>query len=148
MKDIRVQTIAWDSPAGDDARRIRMTVFVDEQRVPPEIELDEIDPVAHHVLTSDAESGNALGTARLYEYEPGVGRIGRMAVLSEARDRGVGGAMMQALIEECRDRGWRKVVLDSQIRAIPFYARYGFTVCGPEHMDAGIPHKLMSLDLE
>lgn len=122
------------------AEPVRYAVFVDEQKVPADIELDEFDPVSLHALAFDAE-GRVLGTGRLLP----DGHIGRMAVLRQARGIGVGSALLQALMQAARARGDREVLLSAQTHAIPFYGRFGFVAKGEEYDDAGIPHRMMRL---
>lgn len=117
------------------AKAIRFDVFVDEQKVPAEIELDDMDAVCLHALAWDAQ-GNAVGTGRLLP----DGHIGRMAVRRSARGSGVGGALLKALMEQARLRGDTRVVLNAQTQAAPFYQRHGFEVVGPEFEEAGIAH--------
>jgi predicted GNAT family N-acyltransferase len=119
----------------EDARRIRYDVFVIEQKVPVELEWDEMDAVSLHAVVYD-EDGAPIGTGRLLP----DGHIGRMAVHSTARGRGIGGVILQALMDEARARGDRAVILNAQIQAEGFYQRFGFERCGPEFMEAGIPH--------
>jgi predicted GNAT family N-acyltransferase len=124
------------------AEPIRFRVFVEEQKVPAEMELDEFDAVSLHALARDA-AGRALGTGRLLP----DGHIGRMAVLPQARGQGVGAALLRALMQAARDRGEREVALSAQTHAIAFYERFGFVVEGEEYDDAGIPHRMMRLVL-
>lgn len=119
-------------------RRVRETVFVDEQRVPLELEWDEDDETALHALAEDGD-GNPVGTGRLTR----DGRIGRMAVMKDWRGQGVGGAILQWLTDAARTRGLEELVLSAQISAIQFYRRFGYTEEGGEFLDAGIPHRLM-----
>ena len=119
---------------------IRTTVFVEEQEVPLELEMDEYDAVATHFLLRDGET--PLATARLLD-KHGLAKIGRVAVLKEARGRGLGLLLMQAVIEEAKRRGFTESVLDAQTYAVPFYARLGYIAEGEEFDDAGIPHFLM-----
>ncbi|MBI5155114.1 GNAT family N-acetyltransferase [Candidatus Poribacteria bacterium] len=143
---VRVEAAEWNSPAADEARRIRMTVFVGEQKVPAEMEIDAIDPGAHHVVAYNGD-GEAVGTGRLFTdpKDEACGHIGRMAVAASARGRGVGARMLEALIAESRRRGYRRIVLSSQSHAMGFYAKHGFRAFGGEYMDAGIPHRDMEL---
>ena len=144
-----VQPVAWDSPEGEQARRIRLTVFVDEQAVPIEEEIDAIDPEAHHVLAVD-ESGCACGTGRMFPdpADPSCAHVGRMAVTKPARGTGCGAALLKSLVEDARRAGYKKVVLSSQTHALGFYERMGFRAYGEEYLDAGIPHRDMDLRLE
>jgi len=119
---------------------IRTTVFVEEQEVPLELEMDEYDAIATHFLLRDGET--PLATARLLD-KHGLAKIGRVAVLKEARGRGLGLLLMQAVIEEAKRRGFTESVLDAQTYAVPFYARLGYVAEGAEFDDAGIPHFLM-----
>ena len=119
---------------------IRKAVFVEEQAVPLELELDEYDAAATHFLLTDGE--RPLATARLLS-KHGLAKIGRVAVLKDARGRGLGLALMAFVLDEARRQGFTEAVLDSQTYAIPFYARLGFIAEGDEFDDAGIPHYLM-----
>ena len=114
----------WDT-LSRDASAIRFEVFVDEQKVPAEIELDEMDAVCLHAVAYDA-AGNAIGTGRLLP----DGHIGRMAVRKAGRGTGVGGAILQQLMQKARARGDAAVVLNAQTVAAPFYARHGFAAGG------------------
>ncbi|TSA11143.1 MAG: GNAT family N-acetyltransferase [Betaproteobacteria bacterium] len=136
-----VTLCAWDD-ARPDARRIREQVFVREQGVPLELEWDDHDVHCDHALAY-SDDGVAIGTGRLLP----DGHIGRMAVLSEWRGKGVGALLLLALVEQARMRGHTAAHLNAQIHAAGFYRRYGFEVEGPEFMEAGIPHVAMQRDL-
>jgi predicted GNAT family N-acyltransferase len=111
--------------------------------VPEGLEWDGLDESATHVLASDAD-GRPVGTGRLLD----DGRIGRIAVLAEHRGRGVGSAILQRLIETAAERGLARVSLHAQVNALEFYRRHGFQVEGGEFLEAGIPHRRMTLALE
>jgi len=130
----RVRLVDWREASGT-LSAIRTTVFVGEQGVPPEIEIDGRDPGCAHVV-AESDSGGAVGTGRLMP----EGRIGRMAVLAAWRGRGVGAAMLEALMAEARRRGFRETYLHAQSHARDFYARHGYVVEGGEYLEAGIPH--------
>ena len=130
----RVRLVDWREASGT-LSAIRTTVFVGEQGVPPEIEIDGRDPGCAHVV-AESDSGGAVGTGRLMP----EGRIGRMAVLAAWRGRGVGAAMLEALVAEAKRRGFRETYLHAQAHAKDFYARHGFVVEGEEYLEAGIPH--------
>lgn len=125
-------------------RSVRETVFVHEQSVPPDFELDvDRDPLCEHVLAFDAQ-GEPIGTGRLTPDR----RIGRLAVLADWRGRGVGVALLAALVERARELGWRELSLHSQASAIGFYARHGFLPVGERFIQAGIEHLSMSRQLD
>lgn len=120
------------------AQPIRFEVFVDEQQVPAEIELDDMDALCIHAVAYD-EQGAPLATGRLLP----DGHIGRMAVRKAGRGKGVGGAVLQALMAAARARGDSGVVLNAQSHAAPFYTAHGFVREGDEFIEAGIPHITM-----
>ena len=139
MENITI-TLATSPADQEKCFTIRKAVFVVEQTVPLELELDEYDAKAIHFLLW--EGNTPLATARLLD-KHGLAKIGRVAVLKEARGRGLGHRLMEAVIDEARERGFTESVLDSQTYAIPFYARLGYIAEGDEFDDAGIPHFLM-----
>ena len=134
-----VEGIAYEAGL-PDLRRVRETVFVQEQGVPLALEWDELDPLCHHVVARDAR-GEAIGTGRLSPKRT----IGRMAVLRDWRGRGVGDAMLRELLVQAIELGWREVSLHAQASAIEFYARHGFLPFGERFEEAGIDHQSMRL---
>ena len=117
---------------------IRHEVFVVEQEVPIDIELDGADPDCRHLLAFDP-AACPIGTARMQAN----GHIGRIAVLEVWRQRGVGARLVEVLIEAAREAGLASVDLDSQVHAIGFYEKRGFEARGDVFMEAGIPHQNM-----
>ena len=138
---IRVTLGDWDTQR-TDAQTVRYEVFVLEQKVPIEMEWDEMDAASLHAVACD-ESGAAVGTGRLLP----DGHIGRMAVRQPARGKGIGARMLEILVEAARQRGDRQVMLNAQTQAEPFYQRYGFLREGDVFMEAGIPHIHMRREL-
>lgn len=136
-----LSTGAWDC-LGDEARTVRAEVFIDEQGVPPEEEVDAEDSVSQHVLARDAE-GRAIGTGRLRA----DGHIGRLAVCRSWRGQAVGSALLSVLMGLARQHGFTQVVLAAQLGAQAFYARHGFAAQGEVFLDAGIEHILMRRSL-
>lgn len=136
-----VRPVNWIA-SRDKLRAVRRAVFVEEQHVPEELEWDDADERAYHVLASDDE-GEPVGTGRLKI----DGQIGRMAVAKAWRGRGVGAAILQALISLADKEGCRVVRLHAQTHALDFYAKHGFTAVGGEFDEAGIPHRAMELRL-
>ena len=135
---VEVRTGAWNE-LGVAAREIRTEVFVDEQKIPADMEWDEADAACIHAVAFN-RFGLALGTGRLLEHVPGVAKIGRMAVRQTVRGSNVGRAVLDALLQSARQRGDREAILHAQMSAAPFYARAGFSARGPVFEEAGIPH--------
>lgn len=124
-------------------RALRFTVFVDEQHVPAEIEMDDRDPHCIHLLAY--EGPDPVGTARIdVEHD---GKIGRLAVLATARRRGIGKALMEELHAIARAHGLARVWCHAQVAATPFYAKLGYRPSGPRFDEAGIEHVRMQRPL-
>ncbi len=116
---------------------VREEVFVVEQNVPVEIEIDGEDPSCRHVAALDGE--RFIGTARLMP----DGRIGRVAVLKEYRRKGVGSQLINALLEMARSSGCTESYLHGQMDSIAFYEQLGFVAEGGIFYEADIPHRTM-----
>lgn len=134
---ITIELCSWDR-AREEASRIRFAVFVEEQGVPADIEMDEHDVNCIHALAR-TEDGRVVATGRLLP----DGHVGRMAVAKTHRGSGVGGRMLEALVAAARARGDRAVVLSAQTHASGFYRRHGFVAEGEVYEEAGIPHQDM-----
>ncbi len=122
---------------------VRIHVFCDEQGYAREVELDEMDNTARHLLL--LADGVPAGTGRLYwrNTEEGTMGIGRLAVEKAWRGYGFGRLLVEEMEKQAKDLGAAAVLLDAQTRAIGFYEKLGYTVCGEEHMDGHVPHKMM-----
>ena len=128
------------------AQALRTAVFVEEQNVPAELEWDDDDATALHALALN-RFGAAVATGRLLQPEPGVAKIGRMAVHQAVRGSGVGRSVLEALLEAGRARGDTEARLNAQTSAMPFYRRAGFEATGEQFDEAGIPHIAMRRSL-
>jgi predicted GNAT family N-acyltransferase len=136
MLDVRVGDWATLSA---QAKAIRTAVFLEEQKIPAEMEWDDADAHCVHAVAFN-RLGLPLATGRLLQEAPGVARIGRMASIQVARGCGVGRAVLEALMTAARVRGDREVMLHAQTSASSFYARAGFTPRGEFFEEAGIAH--------
>lgn len=139
-KPFTVRIVDW-AIAHEALAKIRLQVFVEEQNVPAEIVMDDLDADGVHAAVPDAD-GNVIGTARLILSQP-LPRIGFMAVLKKWRNAGVGGEMLEQLCDAAKQRGFVEVMVHSQTHASPFYFRHGFLSHGSEFFVAGIPHQEM-----
>lgn len=123
-------------------RAVREPVFVQEQRVPLELEWDELDPLSVHAIAFDVDD-QPIGTGRL---TPEC-KIGRMAVLPAWRNKGVGVALLEQLMDIAQSLGYPVIELHAQVDAIAFYERHGFLAYGDEFEEAGIRHRHMQRTL-
>jgi YbgC/YbaW family acyl-CoA thioester hydrolase len=144
VTDVRVGS--W-SGLGADAKRIRSEVFIEEQRIPAELEHDAADAVAVHAVAYN-RMGRAVATGRLLAPDgSGTGQIGRMAVERVLRGGRLGRQVLEALCHAGRQRGDRAIVLHAQRSAEGFYERLGFVRQGEPYEEAGIPHVTMTRSL-
>jgi predicted GNAT family N-acyltransferase len=135
---VRVEVGTWNQ-LGVEASQVRTEVFVEEQRIPAEMEWDAADQTAIHALARN-RMGLAVATGRLLQHAPGVGRIGRMAVSRVLRGSSLGREVLQALMHAATERGDREVLLHAQRTAEGFYARLGFVRRDEPFEEAGIVH--------
>ncbi|HEY6420559.1 MAG TPA: GNAT family N-acetyltransferase [Candidatus Binataceae bacterium] len=147
--EAHIKVIPVATPAQmKQAHAIRRAVFIEEQHVPEEIELDAADADAFHALA--LSDGVAVGCGRMVLYQdvpdpPGAQvKIGRMAVAREHRKSGIGREILLFLMNEARARGLRSAVLDAQLTAEGFYLKNGFTAVGEVFEEAGILHRKMT----
>jgi predicted GNAT family N-acyltransferase len=128
------------------ARAVRFAVFVDEQHVPAEEEIDEHDRTdgdARHALIRDG--GVVVAAGRYYRVAGTTAQVGRMAVLAPYRGRRLGRRLLDALVDDARVRGFTRVALNAQDHAVAFYAKAGFTPFGETLVECDIPHQPMEL---
>ena len=138
MNEIDIQVADWQST--EAIRHIRHAVFVEEQKVPADLEWDADDPLATHFLMRI--DNQAVGTARLLE----DGHIGRVAILADWRGKGLGNQLMSYIMQYAKSLGMRHIELSAQTYARDFYLKLGFQPCSDEYMEAGIPHIAMAWD--
>ena len=121
---------------------IRSEVFIEEQNVPKELEIDEFDPDAFHFIVQNENKHDEqcfIATARLL----GDGHIGRIAVIKAYRHQGVGSKLLVYILQKSLKLGLTSVFLHAQVDAKSFYEKHGFYRQGDIFMDAGIPHITM-----
>ena len=141
--NISIQITDWDE-AKNQVMPIRHEVFVSEQKVPEELEWDELDQDALHTIVKKDQQ--VIGTARLI-IDKTIARIGRMAIQKEHREQGVGQKLLSALTQTAKEKGAQECILHAQTHAIAFYAKAAFEPNGPIFDEAGIPHVEMRLIL-
>jgi predicted GNAT family N-acyltransferase len=135
--------IVTDAASRAAAVQLRMDVFVVEQGVPAEIEIDGRDDEAEHaVLFDDEDPARAVATARLLTVQ-GVGIVGRVAVRRDRRRRGLGAEVMAAIEQRARELGLPLLELHAQLGAQAFYAALGYQAYGDTYLEADIPHVSM-----
>jgi predicted GNAT family N-acyltransferase len=143
----RPATVRTSTGADDFARAlaVRWRVFVEEQGVPADLEHDAADSTSAHVLAELA--GEVIGTGRLVFDSEGA-RIGRVSVLPNFRHRGIGSQLIAALEAEATARGFAEVTLHAQSYVQEIYDKNGYTVSGPNFLEAGIDHVPMTKQLQ
>jgi predicted GNAT family N-acyltransferase len=141
LANIQILQVTWRE-AENYLREVRTTVFIEEQRVTPDFEWDEIDESATHLLVMF--ENQAIACLRIIKYQ----KIGRMAVLKHWRGMGVGRALLTEAIKICKLHGSNCIHLAAQTHAIGFYSKAGFKAVSAEYCDVHIPHVDMQLTLE
>ncbi len=132
---------------------LRMQVFVEEQKVPVEEELDAYDITASHFLVRELHSTAGklpaiIGTARLIDKGEGTGKIGRVAIGQQYRGKGAGALLMRFVERIAMQRGFKRLILEAQCYAIPFYEKLDYIAEGDIFFDANIEHRLMTKSLD
>ena len=127
-----------------EALKIRWRVFVEEQGVPVEDELDGTDEGCLHWLLFHDDV--PVSTLRSRSTDDAMS-IGRVATLRDHRGKGHGKRLMQAAIDHARANALGRVELGAQVAVIPWYQAMGFKPVGSIYDDAGIPHRDMILRL-
>ena len=144
MTEVLVKRVETEAEM-EAAVAVRFRVFVSEQSVPPEEELDEADATATHAI---AISGDVtIGTGRLLSHDAATAVIGRMAVDQEWRRKGIGGQILLFLEEEARVQGYRRSLLHAQEYVKSFYAAHGYVEHGDVFLEVNIPHIEMRKEL-
>ena len=123
-----------------DAFEVRRIVFIDEQRFDPELDIDDIDPIAHHIVIY--ENGRPVATARTFPHESGDGcyAIGRVAVLAEYRGTGMGQFIMQEAENLAVNLGAKSFTLGAQMQAAGFYRKGGYIEYGERYYEEHCEH--------
>lgn len=129
----------------EQAYSVRTTVFVDEQHVPPDVEIDAFDKEAIHLIGYEDDLPIAASRVRFVD---SYGKLERICVLKDQRGKFHGSDMIQAMEDIIRNEGYTKAKLNAQTHAVDFYQRLGYDVVSGEFMDAGIPHVTMTKKLE
>ncbi|MBT2573776.1 GNAT family N-acetyltransferase [Bacillus sp. ISL-51] len=128
----------------NDAFFVRKEVFVKEQQVPEEEEIDHLEDESEHIVIYDGSQPVGAGRWRLKD---SYAKLERICVMKSHRSLGVGAIIMQALEKAAAARGASAFILNAQTRAVPFYEKQGYRVTsGEEFLDAGIPHLEMVKD--
>lgn len=124
----------------EDAFSVRKEVFINEQQVPEEEEIDQYeDEATHFVLYQDNQP---VGAGR-FRVVDGLGKVERICVMKNQRKTGAGKLMMNTIEEYAKELGLSTLKLNAQTHAIPFYSGLGYEVVSEEFLDAGIPHRAM-----
>jgi predicted GNAT family N-acyltransferase len=143
---IAIETQSW-LEARDAAYAIRYAVFIEEQGISADLEIDDYDSIAEHALAY--VDGQCVATARIYldQQNPSKAKIGRMAVLKDFRGQGIGTALLGEAIRAGMMQGASVFELHAQQNAVPFYAKLQFKPDGAIFDEVGIPHQCMRLVL-
>ena len=135
-----ILTVPLASDLGRLGLELRREVFIVEQNVPEDVERDDYDATATHVVA--LLDGNVVGVLRILFLSEHV-KIGRVAVARAARGHGIATLLMNFAMAFARDRGETKFYLTAQTDKLALYEKLGFTAFGDEFQDGGMPHLAM-----
>ncbi|MYL63585.1 GNAT family N-acetyltransferase [Bacillus hwajinpoensis] len=124
----------------EDAFLVRHAVFVGEQQVPAELEIDDYESQAYHFVAYDNSKPTAAGRFRVINQ---IAKAERICVLSSYRKTGLGQLLMKSIEKHARELDLKEIKLNAQRTAVGFYEKLGYKTVSGEFIDAGIPHVTM-----
>ena len=140
--NLKIEIVKWTDGLSQ-LKNIREKVFIQEQKVTPQLEWDGMDEKAIHFLVFNDKA--AIGCARAIVIKDHM-QLGRMAVLKEYRGQGIGGALIEKAMTIAKLNQLSVIYISAQCHAIDFYKKFGFEVKSDIYLDAEIPHRDMTLD--
>ncbi|MFY8176712.1 GNAT family N-acetyltransferase [Candidatus Methylopumilus universalis] len=140
--NLKIEIVKWIDGLSQ-LKNIREKVFIQEQKVTPQLEWDGMDEKAIHFLVFNDKA--AIGCARAIVIKDHM-QLGRMAVLKEYRGQGIGGALIEKAMTIAKLNQLSAIYISAQCHAIDFYKKFGFEVTSDIYLDAEIPHRDMTLD--
>jgi predicted GNAT family N-acyltransferase len=140
---IRTIVAATDSEI-QDALKVRIDVFVEEQQISRELEFDGLDDECIHFVSYDGNQ--PIGAGRLRTIES-TGKVQRICVIKDYRGKKIGNEIMYLIHKTAKEKGLNQLVLHAQETAIPFYEKLGYEISSERFFEAGIPHAEMKLNL-
>ena len=140
--NLKIEIVKWIDGLSQ-LKNIREKVFIQEQKVTPQLEWDDMDEKAIHFLVFNDKA--AIGCARAIVIKDHM-QLGRMAVLKEYRGQGIGGALIEKAVTTAKLNQLSAIYISAQCHAIDFYKKFGFEVTSDIYLDAEIPHRDMTLD--
>ena len=140
--NLKIEIVKWIDGLSQ-LKNIREKVFIQEQKVTPQLEWDGMDEKAIHFLVFNDKA--AIGCARAIVIKDHM-QLGRMAVLKEYRSQGIGGALIEKAMTIAKLNQLSAIYISAQCHAIDFYKKFGFEVTSDIYLDAEIPHRDMTLD--
>jgi predicted GNAT family N-acyltransferase len=140
--NLKIEIVKWIDGLSQ-LKNIREKVFIQEQKVTPQLEWDGMDEKAIHFLVFNDKA--AIGCARAIVIKDHM-QLGRMAVLKEYRGQGIGSALLEKAMTIAKLNQLSAIYISAQCHAIDFYKKFGFEVTSDIYLDAEIPHRDMTLD--
>ncbi|CAM8400126.1 ElaA Predicted acyltransferase [Candidatus Methylopumilus planktonicus] len=140
--NLKIEIVKWIDGLSQ-LKNIREKVFIQEQKVTPQLEWDGMDEKAIHFLVFNDKA--AIGCARAIVIKDHM-QLGRMAVLKEYRGQGIGSALIEKAMTTAKLNQLSAIYISAQCHAIDFYKKFGFEVTSDIYLDAEIPHRDMTLD--
>jgi putative N-acetyltransferase (TIGR04045 family) len=128
--------------------RLRHEVFVREQRIFPETDVDEYDKDAIHIIAIEGASGKVVGGVRCYRKDGDTWFGSRLSADPGYRNGRVGSNLVRFAVKTVKSRGCKTFLAYIQPQNVKFFERLGWKAIGDQVIYHGLPHQLMEADLE
>ncbi len=136
VKELEIKIVQTDEQL-QDAYQVRKEVFVEEQNVPVELEIDELEKMATHFV--GYSEGKPIAASRI-RFQNDYGKMERICIRKDFRGKGYGKDILLFMENYAKENGLNKAKLHGQIQAEKFYQKLGYKTVSDQFMDAGIPH--------
>ncbi|MDN4523609.1 GNAT family N-acetyltransferase [Fictibacillus fluitans] len=139
---MKIKVVTTTDEAYKDALSVRKEVFVNEQNVSEDLEVDHLEDTATHFVLYDTEN-HPIGAGRMRPIEDG-GKVERVCIISNRRKQGLGDLLMKGMEQEAVRLNYPALTLYAQVQAEDFYKKLGYTTTSKEpFIDANILHVAM-----
>lgn len=130
----------------EDCFKIRKEVFVKEQHVAEDHEIDEFEEVAIHII-GYVDDSHPIATARIRLLDEYIGKVERVAILKEYRGLGLGLKLLTFIETIAREHHLTRLTMHAQYYATPFYEKLGYITYGRPFYEENIKHIVMNKNM-
>ncbi len=128
--------------------RLRHEVFVQEQKIFSETDIDDYDHNAVHIVAIEKSTGNIVGVVRCYKKEEDTWFGGRLGAAPGYRNGRVGASLVRLAVKTVKSKGSKKFLAYIQPQNVKFFERLDWKTVGEPVIYQGLTHQLMEADLD